>query len=695
MMCICRRCQRLAAAMDDDLFHHVDDDVADVVDAAFRVAQAHGAAEIGFEHLLHAMTSLGRGQMWLKQSSVDADRLREEAAHVMGQLEQLDLKWSEAISHTLVLQDDVAAALAFAVDDAFARGADEAQLGDLLAVLMGYRPSDQRLFGLFEILQNVVIAGEPRGVQYADAWAFENSVYERAEHAGSEHLGSENVGPKLDWAKFNVGVTSLDASEAKPLGREFGTQLSALDVRLAGLEARSEEDHQRIATALQELSRQRERLPMADDWRSQMQSLVTEFDALRRRVGDIAISVADADRAQVRPAADHVRETRITGLSDNLDRLVRDVERLSLIVARLERVDCSKEARSANVVLKQSGVPSDLDGDGSRQNAATTRVVATTGAASSAVAASAAAASAAAMLGMYSGWASRSAGEQAQPKSSVAVLDAATSDAATEAEKSRSNLTTSDQPSRVRKKRRTSRNNRARARKRTSIKISAMSFARVVRLGLRGRVKRRERSWWRWLSNRERWRAVRQRGGRFRAFGERFNHRGGTSNRGAQSNSRLRNASNDGHRQGKRFYLSMDDDIVDAPSIGPKTAERLRPARIFTVRDLLKADAEAVAGAVSARHITAQAVRDWQDQARLVIMVPFLRGTHAQLLVGAGFRNYEDLALADQATLMSSLLRFATTREGQSILRNGPPPDLEKVIKWMEHALESEPARAA
>lgn len=145
----------------------------------------------------------------------------------------------------------------------------------------------------------------------------------------------------------------------------------------------------------------------------------------------------------------------------------------------------------------------------------------------------------------------------------------------------------------------------------------------------------------------------------------------------------------------KRFYLAIDDDIVDAPSIGPKTAERLRPARIFTVRDLLEADPEEVASIVTARHITAQAVRDWQDQARLVITIPYLRGTHAQILVGAGFRTYEDVALADKATLMSAILTFATTREGQSILRNGPPPDLEKVVKWMENALESEPARAA
>ena len=98
---------------------------------------------------------------------------------------------------------------------------------------------------------------------------------------------------------------------------------------------------------------------------------------------------------------------------------------------------------------------------------------------------------------------------------------------------------------------------------------------------------------------------------------------------------------------------------------------------------------------VTARHITAQAVRDWQDQARLVITVPFLRGTHAQLLVGAGFRSAKMVAEADQASLMSALLKFATSRDGQGILRNGPPPDIEKVLGWMRNAADAEIARAA
>jgi hypothetical protein len=33
-----------------------------------------------------------------------------------------------------------------------------------------------------------------------------------------------------------------------------------------------------------------------------------------------------------------------------------------------------------------------------------------------------------------------------------------------------------------------------------------------------------------------------------------------------------------------------------------------------------------------------------------------------------------------------SAIKLATAREGQSILRNGPLPDLEKIVGWMENA---------
>jgi len=135
-----------------------------------------------------------------------------------------------------------------------------------------------------------------------------------------------------------------------------------------------------------------------------------------------------------------------------------------------------------------------------------------------------------------------------------------------------------------------------------------------------------------------------------------------------------------------RFYLTPDHDVVDGPSIGPKTAERLVPHGIKTVRDLLKADPVALAVLIDARQITAETIADWQDQARLVCTVPGLRGTHAQLLVGAGYRTGEAIADVDADKLCADVLAFAASAVGQRVLRNGDPPDIEKIKGWLEAA---------
>ncbi len=135
-----------------------------------------------------------------------------------------------------------------------------------------------------------------------------------------------------------------------------------------------------------------------------------------------------------------------------------------------------------------------------------------------------------------------------------------------------------------------------------------------------------------------------------------------------------------------RFYLTLDQDVVDGPSIGPKTAERLHPHGIRTVRDLIKADPAALAVLVNARHITPEIVSGWQDQARLVCTVPGLRGTQAQLLVGAGYRSAEAIAAAEPDKLCADVLAFAGSAVGQRLLRNGDPPDIEKIKGWLEAA---------
>ena len=132
--------------------------------------------------------------------------------------------------------------------------------------------------------------------------------------------------------------------------------------------------------------------------------------------------------------------------------------------------------------------------------------------------------------------------------------------------------------------------------------------------------------------------------------------------------------------------MTLDQDVVDGPSIGPKTAERLYPHGVKTVRDLLRADPAALAVLVGARHITTETISGWQDQARLVCSVPGLRGTHAQLLVGAGYRSGDAIASAEPEKLCADVLAFAASTAGQRLLRNGDAPNIERIKGWLEAA---------
>jgi hypothetical protein len=145
----------------------------------------------------------------------------------------------------------------------------------------------------------------------------------------------------------------------------------------------------------------------------------------------------------------------------------------------------------------------------------------------------------------------------------------------------------------------------------------------------------------------------------------------------------------------KRFYLSPDDDVVKAPSIGNKTAARLNDFSIFTVRSLLAADTAHLARLFGSRNVTPERIASWQAQARLVCTVPWLRGTHAQLLVGAGYATADALENLDPQAVYDAIQIYARTRDGQSVLRTSPPPELERVAQWLSFAKEAEPARAA
>lgn len=139
----------------------------------------------------------------------------------------------------------------------------------------------------------------------------------------------------------------------------------------------------------------------------------------------------------------------------------------------------------------------------------------------------------------------------------------------------------------------------------------------------------------------------------------------------------------------KRYYLSEGAPLEDAPSIGPKMAERFAKLGIHTVADFLGHDPHDMSELLDDSRIDGEVLTDWQDQAQLVIDVPGLRGGGAQLLVGAGYRHIRALAEADPVNLSADVMTFATSSDGKRILRDGQAPDLEKIKQWVMAAAEA------
>ncbi|MEM9587889.1 MAG: DUF4332 domain-containing protein, partial [Planctomycetota bacterium] len=167
--------------------------------------------------------------------------------------------------------------------------------------------------------------------------------------------------------------------------------------------------------------------------------------------------------------------------------------------------------------------------------------------------------------------------------------------------------------------------------------------------------------------------------------GRNTSQRGSSS--GRQSSSR--------HERELRFYLSRDQDVVDAPSIGPRMAERLNGLGILTVNDLLQADAESLAADLSHRRIDADTILQWQQQATLVCRIPMLRGHDAQLLVAAEITTPEEVVSYEPETLLATIDPIARGREGTKILRGGKLPDLEEITEWIEYANQNRELVAA
>ena len=135
--------------------------------------------------------------------------------------------------------------------------------------------------------------------------------------------------------------------------------------------------------------------------------------------------------------------------------------------------------------------------------------------------------------------------------------------------------------------------------------------------------------------------------------------------------------------------LTFESPVVDAPSIGPKTAVHLAKAGIETVGDLIICDPDETAELIAVRHITVDAIETWQMQATLMIEVPGLRVHDVQLLVGAGISSRDDLANASAGTIFELAMEFLQTSEGSRVLRPGETLEEDEVEEWIGLAQET------
>ncbi|MAN45434.1 MAG: DUF4332 domain-containing protein [Alphaproteobacteria bacterium] len=136
----------------------------------------------------------------------------------------------------------------------------------------------------------------------------------------------------------------------------------------------------------------------------------------------------------------------------------------------------------------------------------------------------------------------------------------------------------------------------------------------------------------------------------------------------------------------RRSRITRDSPVVEAPSIGKKTAKRLGRAGITTVGDLLDCDLEETVFLLDVAYIDVDRLNDWKDQTILMMEVPGLRVHDAQILVGAGIRNRAELADAPARTLFMLASEFLQTPEGDRVIRDDDYLAEEEVNGWIEMA---------
>jgi hypothetical protein len=141
--------------------------------------------------------------------------------------------------------------------------------------------------------------------------------------------------------------------------------------------------------------------------------------------------------------------------------------------------------------------------------------------------------------------------------------------------------------------------------------------------------------------------------------------------------------------------LRPDSPVVDAPSIGPRTARLLERIGIVTIGNLLTCDAAATARRLHHPRITADVLVTWQRQSGLMCSIPGLRCGDAQVLVACGIHQPADLRRISASALSAVVGPYVKSEEGRRLLRSASPPTADDVARWVAAAQDDTLSRAA
>jgi hypothetical protein len=134
--------------------------------------------------------------------------------------------------------------------------------------------------------------------------------------------------------------------------------------------------------------------------------------------------------------------------------------------------------------------------------------------------------------------------------------------------------------------------------------------------------------------------------------------------------------------------------IVDAPAIGPKTAERLKSININTIGDLLHSNPADVARSLATSWINEKTIATWIVQARLVCEIERLTAVGSGLLALSGIETAAAMIHRGESDVHRAILVAAETSEGKRMLRDKEPPGLERVQRWFKAARKSAEGRS-